>query len=34
MDPTDKSPSAITMKIIDSIFLLGKAEKWERENGI
>jgi len=34
MDPTDKSPSAITMKIINSIFLLGKAEKWERENGI
>lgn len=29
MDPTDKSPSVITMKIIDSIFLLGKAEKWE-----
>ena len=34
MDPTDKSPSVVTMKIIDSIFLLGKAEKWERGDGI
>jgi len=34
MDPTDKSPSAVTMKIIDSIFLLGKAEKWEIFNDV
>ena len=34
MDPTDKSPSAITMKIINSIFLLGKAEKWEIFNDV
>jgi hypothetical protein len=26
MDPTDKSPNETTMKIIDSIFLMGKAE--------
>lgn len=29
MDPTDKSPNDTTMKIIDSIFLIGKAENLE-----
>ena len=27
MDPTDKSPDKTTMMIIDSIFLMGKAEE-------
>ena len=29
MDPTDKIPDDTTMKIIDSIFLMGKAENLE-----
>jgi hypothetical protein len=27
MDPSDKSPDKTTMMIIDSIFLMGKAEE-------
>ena len=32
MDPTDKSPNDTTMKIIDSIFLIGKAEMADGTN--